>query len=106
MAPIPLSLLQNVRNQTSGSVEKRGAKPETFVDNDDLVFDIIATEEIAPQTSTQRTVLSQLAPSSVSMSPFPFAIFRERTMTWQAVLDIYGISKPRDCAVDVPKGMC
>lgn len=67
IAPVPVSLLRNVRN-TAGHDENVKGNSHVFIDNDDLVFDIVDTEEITPTATSTRGLAAHLTPGSIGMA--------------------------------------
>jgi hypothetical protein len=86
MAPVPTSILQNVRNSGRYPIEAKGGNK--VIDNDDIVFDILDTEEVAPVVSQSRQITTHLNPSSIGRCICPAVVrahlsgaFRRREYT-------------------------
>lgn len=67
IAPVPVSLLRNVRNTAGQYDENVKGNSHVFIDNDDLVFDIVDTEEITPNATSTRGLTAHLTPGSIGM---------------------------------------
>jgi hypothetical protein len=72
MAPVPTSILQNVRNSGRYPIEAKGGNK--VIDNDDIVFDILDTEEVAPVVSQSRQITTHLNPSCIGRCKCPAVV--------------------------------